>query len=147
MTSRLDRLVTLLDTGSTSVIRNTAAQQLADVQKSHPDELFNLIARILPYLRSKSWETRTAASKAIGGIVGNADQFDPNAEDGGLIMDAIKAEEDTVMTGTGDETALKSGSMQPPDMLSLETLDISAILSNGQKLLGSAGTDVESSYA
>ncbi|KAI7103757.1 hypothetical protein KC352_g30255, partial [Hortaea werneckii] len=78
-TSRLDRLVTLLETGSTQLIRNTAAQQLADVQKNHPDELFNLLTRVVPYLRSPSWDTRTAAAKAIGGIVEHAEKFDPNA--------------------------------------------------------------------
>src|ERR1700760_3621463 len=78
---RLDRLVTLLETGSTQLIRNTAAEQLADIQKQHPDELFNLLTRVIPYLRSKTWDTRTATAKAIGGIVSNADKFDPNAED------------------------------------------------------------------
>ena len=72
-------MVTLLETGSTQLIRNTAAQQLADVQKSHPDELFNLLTRVVPYLRSQSWDTRTAAAKAIGGIVDHAEKYDPNA--------------------------------------------------------------------
>lgn len=73
---RLDRLVLLLDTG-TSVVRNTAADQLAQVQKAHPDELYNLLGRIAPYLKSNQWETRVAAAKAIGGIVENVPQFDP----------------------------------------------------------------------
>ncbi|KAH9873083.1 hypothetical protein J1614_005480 [Plenodomus biglobosus] len=79
--TRLDRLVTILETGSTALIRNTAADQLADVQKQHPDELFNLLTRVIPYLRSKSWDTRVAAAKAVGGIAANAEKFDPNAED------------------------------------------------------------------
>src|ERR1700761_8726230 len=79
--TRLDRLVTLLETGHTTLIRNTAAQQLADVQKQHPDELFNLLSRVVPYLRSRSWDTRRAAAKAIGGIVENANKYDPNEDD------------------------------------------------------------------
>jgi TATA-binding protein-associated factor len=71
----------LLETGSTQLIRNTAAQQLADVQKTHPDELFNLLTRVIPYLRSGKWETRIAAAKAIGGIVDHAEKFDPNEDD------------------------------------------------------------------
>ena len=74
-------LVILLDTGSTQLIRNTAAQQLADVQKNHPDELFNLLTRVIPFLRSSSWDTRTAAAKALGGIVEHAPKFDPNEDD------------------------------------------------------------------
>ena len=71
----------LLETGSTQVIRNTAAQQLGDVQRQHPDELFNLLTRVIPFLKSKSWDTRTAAAKAIAGIVENASLFDPNADE------------------------------------------------------------------
>jgi hypothetical protein len=82
----------LLETGSTALIRNTAADQLADVQKQHPDELFNLLTRVIPYLRSKSWETRVAAAKAVGGIVSNAEKFDPNAEDE-PIEAGVKAED------------------------------------------------------
>ncbi|KAI9852363.1 MAG: TATA-binding protein-associated factor mot1 [Thelocarpon superellum] len=143
MTSRLDRLVTLLETGSTPLIRATAAQQLADVQKSHPDELFNLLTRVVPFLRSKSWDTRIAAAKAIGGIVDHADKFDPNAGD------ARKKAEDTVASssepgakvdGNGD-AALSEDQLQP------ETLDIAMILKYGKKLLGSAGKEYDYSLA
>ncbi|KAI9934271.1 TATA-binding protein-associated factor mot1 [Aspergillus wentii] len=141
MTSRLDRLVTLLETGSTALIRNTAAQQLADVQKQHPDELFNLLGRILPYLRSKSWDTRTAAAKAIGLIVTNADIFDPNQDDGQAIK---KAEDDD---DYDDGVEIKSEEQQPPSpdepLLQLDRLDITSILKFGKRLLGSAGKEYE----
>ncbi|KAI1306108.1 TATA-binding protein-associated factor mot1 [Mortierella claussenii] len=45
MATRLDRLVLLLETGSTAAVRATAAQQLGDIQKQHPSELFNLLSR------------------------------------------------------------------------------------------------------
>ncbi|KAF2091944.1 hypothetical protein K490DRAFT_61390 [Saccharata proteae CBS 121410] len=138
MASRLDRLVTLLETGSTQLIRNTAAQQLADVQKQHPDDLFNLLTRVIPYLRSKSWDTRTAAAKAIGGIVENAEKFDPNAQD-----DPIKSETNGhALNGSGlkqDEAALPLSE----DDLQLETLDIPMILKFGKQLLGSAGREYD----
>lgn len=137
-TSRLDRLVVLLETGSTQLIRTTAAQQLADVQKNHPDELFNLLARIVPYLRSSSWDTRTAAAKAIGGILEHAERFDPNAtldsdEDAKSEVKAdVKKEEDHVENGHG---AVASAS----PLLKLATLDVESILTHGKELLGSAG--------
>ncbi|KAH2752761.1 hypothetical protein KXW10_004254 [Aspergillus fumigatus] len=142
MTSRLDRLVTLLETGSTPFIRNTAAQQLADVQKQHPDELFNLLGRILPYLRSKSWDTRAAAAKAIGLIVANADTFDPNQDDGQEIK---KAENDDLDVDIKSEEELLS----PMDdsLLQLERLDLPSILKYGKRLLGSAGKEYEYSLA
>ncbi|KAJ7090312.1 SNF2 superfamily chromatin remodeling protein [Mycena belliarum] len=95
MTSRLDRLLLLLDTGSSTSVRNTAAKQLAqlaakslisdvaleeDVAKDHPPkhvslgdpqawaELMSVVARIIPYLHSKSFDTRTAASVALSHI-------------------------------------------------------------------------------
>ncbi|KAJ9607456.1 TATA-binding protein-associated factor mot1 [Cladophialophora chaetospira] len=132
-TSRLDRLVTLLDKGSTQLIRNTAAQQLADVQKQNPDNLFALLGRVLPYLQSKSWDTRTAAAKAIGGIVEHADKFDPNADE----------------TDTKFETPFKveDKTSEGDDFLQLGTLDIKLILTHGKKLLGSAGKEYEYSMA
>jgi TATA-binding protein-associated factor len=119
-------LVILLDTGSTQLIRNTAAQQLADVQKNHPDELFNLLTRIVPFLRSSSWDTRTAAAKALGGIVEHAQKFDPNED--------VKNENGDVKEENGSLTPLTS-----EDQLQLATLDVEAILTNGKELLGSAG--------
>ncbi|KAG6903183.1 hypothetical protein C0995_002726 [Termitomyces sp. Mi166 len=94
MTSRLDRLLLLLDTGSTVLVRNTAAKQLAQLAvksvtgdvafteedlKSKPQhgtfgepsawaELMAVVARIIPYLHSKSFDTRTAASVALSHI-------------------------------------------------------------------------------
>ncbi|KAK4635844.1 TATA-binding protein-associated factor mot1 [Fulvia fulva] len=130
-TSRLDRLVTLLETGSTQLIRNTAAQQLADVQKNHPDELFNLLTRVVPYLRSPSWDTRTAAAKAIGGIVDHAEKYDPNATLDDVKPD-LEANSNAVKTENGSAEA-------SPEQLQLATLDVEAILTNGKELLGSAG--------
>ncbi|OAP59184.1 hypothetical protein AYL99_06482 [Fonsecaea erecta] len=138
-TSRLDRLVTLLDKGSTQLIRNTAAQQLADVQKQNPDNLFALLGRVLPYLQSKSWDTRTAAAKAIGGIISNAEKFDPNADDADTKSEPLKVE----------EVPIKIAEKTPEvdDLLQLSTLDIKLILNHGKKLLGSAGKEYEFSMA
>ncbi|TFK76566.1 SNF2 superfamily chromatin remodeling protein [Pluteus cervinus] len=94
MTSRLDRLLLLLDTGSSSSVRNTAAKQLAQlavksvitdvaindddikanrhqlslVDSSAWNELMAVVARILPFLHSKSFDTRSAASVALSQI-------------------------------------------------------------------------------
>ncbi|KAJ7063461.1 SNF2 superfamily chromatin remodeling protein [Mycena amicta] len=90
MASRLDRLLLLLDTGSSTSVRNTAAKQLAQlaaksvisdvaleedvktpnkhVSQIDPQawaDLMSVVARIIPYLHSKSFETRTAASVAL----------------------------------------------------------------------------------
>lgn len=143
MASRLDRLVSLLETGSTQLIRNTAATQLADVQKAHPEELFNLLTRVVPYLRHKTWDTRIAAAKALGGIVDNAEKYDPNADDGSVKGepkkeengDSIKKEEPV------EEVPLADG------QLSLNDLDIVSILKYGRELLRGSGKEVDYALA
>jgi len=139
----LTALTRLLETGSTQLIRNTAAQQLADVQKQHPHELFNLLTRVVPYLRSNSWDTRITAAKAIGGIVENAERFDPNGDD-----PSVKPITDDELTAL-ETLKLEHGVPGSPsdDQLQLRTLDIAAILTHGKKLLGSAGKEYDYSLA
>lgn len=69
--SRLHRLLTLLDTGSTQATRFTAARQLGEIAKSHPQDLTSLLKKVSQYLRSKNWDTRVAAAHAIGAIAQN----------------------------------------------------------------------------
>jgi TATA-binding protein-associated factor len=95
---------------------------------------------VVPYLRSKSWDTRIAAAKAIGGIVENAPKFDPNEED-----DEVKKEESNG-DANGDAVKTENGSDVPESAstkLRPETLDVAAVLNYGRKLLGSAGRDYD----
>ncbi|CAA3010787.1 TATA-binding -associated factor BTAF1 isoform X1 [Olea europaea subsp. europaea] len=69
--SRLNRLLTLLDTGSTKGTRFTAARQIGEIAKSHPQDLNSLLSKVSQYLRSKKWDTRVAAAHAIGAIAEN----------------------------------------------------------------------------
>ncbi|KAF9426594.1 TATA-binding protein-associated factor mot1, partial [Entomortierella beljakovae] len=125
----LDRLVLLLETGSTAAVRATAAQQLGDIQKQHPSELFNLLSRVLVHLRSKSWDTRIAAGQALEAIVRNVPLWDPS-------------EESNIKTEEGSEQ--KSTAEQPKyDRLSFSNFDISQVLQNGKLLLGSAGKEYD----
>ena len=137
------RVLRLLETGSTQLIRNTAAQQLGDVQKQHPDELFNLLTRVLPFLKSKSWDTRTAAAKAIAGIVENASHFDPNGDDGN---DGIRAD-DSITNDANHGPSELPALVRDDIQLRLKTLDLTAILTNGKKLLGSGGQEQDYAIA
>jgi TATA-binding protein-associated factor len=129
-----------LEKGSTPLIRNTAAQQLADIQKQHPDELFNLLGRVLPYLRAHSWDTRTAAARAIGGIVSNVQRFDPNEDQADIKPDSNWIDHET-------DAEAEPATPDQDDLLQLDTLDIRSILQYGKKLLGSAGKEYEYSLA
>ncbi|KAF8933060.1 TATA-binding protein-associated factor mot1 [Dissophora ornata] len=130
MATRLDRLVLLLETGSTAAVRATAAQQLGDIQKQHPSELFNLLSRVLVHLRSKSWDTRIAAGQALEAIVSNVPQWDPSDEP------QVKNEEG----GTEQKPATEQGRY---DRLSFSNFDISQVIQNGKLLLGSAGKEYD----
>ena len=74
---RLDRLFLLLDTGSTPVIRKSAAEQLGEVQRLHPHELNILVNKVHCYLQSNNWDTRIAAGHAIEAICRNVCQWEP----------------------------------------------------------------------
>lgn len=138
------------------MVRNTAASQLADIQKAHPDDIFNLLNRIVPYLRSKSWETRTASAKAIGGVVENAEKWDPNRfnrpppkleeikdeELNGDGLCEVKSEE------TGESYAIKlENGLYNNDFLKFETLDYFSVIKNGKKLFRSSGKEYDFSLA
>jgi len=145
--TRLDRLVVLLETGSTTLVRNTAAQQLADIQKQHPHELYNLLARVAPYLRNKEWECRVAAGKAIGGIADNVPQWDPNADDSMQDikmennLDPIKEEDEEVKHEISNNSlpSHKEDSDDGDCRLCFKTFDPLQVVRHGEKLLGSAG--------
>ncbi|KAG0337819.1 TATA-binding protein-associated factor mot1, partial [Podila horticola] len=127
---RLDRLVLLLETGSTASVRATAAQQLGDIQKQYPSELFNLLSRVVVHLRSKNWDTRIAAGQALEAIVGNVPQWDPSDEP------QVKSEDESKETTPVTEASKY-------DRLSFSNIDISAVLQNGKLLLGSAGKEYD----
>lgn len=126
-----------METGSTPLIRNTAAQQLGDIQKQHPDDLFHLLNKVIPFLKSKYWETRSAAAKAIGAIVENADKYDPSTDED----HSVKQDPETL----GGDNGAQDASLEI--FLQLDTLDIAAILQNGKTLLGSGAKEHEYALA
>lgn len=134
-----------METGSTALIRNTAAQQLADVQKAHPEELFNLLTRVVPYLRHRTWDTRVSAAKALGGIVDNAERYDPNAIDD-LTKSETKNEDYQNGNGIKKEDPVKETPL-PDGRLSLETLDVLSILKHGKELVRGGGRDIDYALA
>ncbi|KAL2170535.1 hypothetical protein VTG60DRAFT_4643 [Thermothelomyces hinnuleus] len=138
MASRLDRLVTILETGSTRLIRDTAVNQLADWQKQHPDELFNLLTRVVPYLRHKEWETRSTAAKAIGKIIENAPFYDPNADDTSSPEDDAAGDENGIVK----KEEQKDSILDQEDYLSLDSLDVASILKYGRPLLRGGNVDL-----
>eukprot|EP01134_Creolimax_fragrantissima_P003326 CFRG3326T1 len=123
MTTRLDRLILLLDKGTSSATRTSAAKQIGEIQKNHPHELHALIARVQCLLKSKIWETRVAAAMAISELVKNVPIWDD------------KTIEDIDVTDTNTSDA--------DGRLGFDNFDIVRVLERGHSLLGSSGKEYE----
>ncbi|XP_038069588.1 TATA-binding protein-associated factor 172-like isoform X2 [Patiria miniata] len=132
MTTRLDRLFLLLDTGSTPVTRRAAAQQLGEVQRLHPHELHNLLAKIHFYLRSSTWETRIAAGHAIEAVAKHVPHWAP-----------IKKIKEEGASGTATPRIATPTHQREADQLRFDKFDVGRVLRHGSSLLGSAGTEYE----
>jgi TATA-binding protein-associated factor len=120
----LDRLFLLLDTGSSSVTRKAAAQQLGEVQRLHPHELPLLLKKIFVHLKSPSWDTRIAASQAINAVISHVPQWDP-------LPLIVKSENDT---------NLPSGKLS---QLKFNTFSIGTVLANRHFLTASEGKEFD----
>ncbi|QPG72722.1 hypothetical protein FOA43_000023 [Brettanomyces nanus] len=131
--SRLDRLVTLIETGSTPFIRNTAADQLSDLAKQHPEDIISLLSRVYPFLQNKKWETRITAARALGGIISHASQWDPNCEEEDTAVDAEAA----VTDQNFEEVLAKCEG----DLVTLADFSLAEVLQSGVVLLASSGVE------
>ncbi|KAJ0979707.1 hypothetical protein J5N97_015181 [Dioscorea zingiberensis] len=139
--SRLHRLLTLLDTGSTQATRFAAARQIGDIAKSYPQDLNSLLKKVSVYLRSKNWDTRVAAAQAVGAIAENVKHTSVKE-----LIGCIEAE----MADAGFSDAFKDIGMVwsnfTPDVvagLSFRSFDINKVLEFGSPLLASGGQEYD----
>lgn len=139
--SRLHRLLTLLDTGSTQATRFAAARQIGEIAKSHPQELNALLKKVSQYLRSKNWDTRVAAAHAIGAIAENVKHT--SLKD---LFASVEAEKHA--SGLSDETGDVGSTLPRPDTTATSELDfgsfeINRVLAFGSPLLSSGGQEYD----
>ncbi|KFM58081.1 TATA-binding protein-associated factor 172, partial [Stegodyphus mimosarum] len=126
MASRLERLFSLLENGSSPLTRKAAAVQLGEVQKLHPHELQNLLSKLRRYLYHSNWDTRIAAGQAVEAIISNVPEWKPN----GVL---IKKECDNTEV---HDTAL-AGRMK------FSEFDIDKVMKNGSNLLACESINVD----
>ncbi|CAE6520255.1 unnamed protein product [Rhizoctonia solani] len=156
MTSRLDRLLLLLDSGSSPSIRHTAARQIGQLAaKSLPRdapvaatvqikveagveelkststdvcygraaedwaEALSVVGMLLPYLRSKSSETRSAAALALSHICSFLPLWSPSPSN-------------------GSTDPMDVDTSEPP---TFPSFDLPSLLSHGKLLLASEGKE------
>lgn len=125
--TRLDRLFILLETGSPAT-RQASAKQIGDIQKACPQELHNLLNRLLAYLRHTSWDTRVYASQAIENILKNIPQWCPDAT---FVNEENKEQIDSSVS---DKKAI---------YMNFDNFQIYDILKKGARLMGSEGSEFD----
>ncbi|KAK4058278.1 TATA-binding protein-associated factor mot1 [Microbotryomycetes sp. JL221] len=187
--SRLDRLILLLETGSTPSVRLTAARQLGQLagvrvahssidQRHHASQIVNIkpedssssihsatdttwrgvdgewneviqvVARVLPYLQSRSADTRQAAASALGHISQAVGVWDPtltapvttDTKENNPIVDTVSSSTEATSTSATGQAQTLSTDRQ----LSLDSFDVIKVLSEGTILLSSSGTEYAS---
>uniref|UniRef100_A0A182VQT4 TATA-binding protein-associated factor 172 n=1 Tax=Anopheles minimus TaxID=112268 RepID=A0A182VQT4_9DIPT len=151
MTSRLDRLFILLESGTAAVTRKAAAKQIGEVQKLHPHELHNLLSRLLTYLHSNSWDTRIAASQAVQAILANVPQWEPKGLPGvGKVetkeeppSDPVDDEEEDKSCDSSSTHGSSNRNGHNNHRLSFDNFDLNAVLFKGARLMGSEGTEFD----
>lgn len=136
--SRLNRLLTLLDTGSTQATRFTAARQIGEIAKSHPQDLNPLLCKVSVYLRSKKWDTRVAAAHAIGAIAENA-KHTSMAE---LCSCIEKKLSEVGILGSVEDVALPNNYPEIVGETSFRSFDLRKVLEFGA-LLASGGQEYD----
>ncbi|KAH6578666.1 hypothetical protein BASA61_000131 [Batrachochytrium salamandrivorans] len=140
MATRLDRLVLLLDTGSTASVRSTAAKQLGQVQKQHPDDLYHLLSRILVHLRSKSWDTRVAAGEAIHAVALSVSQWDPPSPPPSLPSHSASSAMEISSTTT--DASVAAADLEEL-LFGFDSFDILDVLHRGAVLVASSGGEFD----
>ncbi|GAB1865965.1 TATA-binding protein-associated factor 172 [Camponotus japonicus] len=125
MTSRLDRLFILLETGTNAVTKRAAAQQLGEAQRLHPHDLHHLLARVSTLLKSPQWDTRVSAAHAVQAILAQVPPWDP---------ESIKKE-------TSPEKL--EGKRKTSTRLNLKSFDMGRVLAGSSHLTGSEGSEYD----
>ena len=108
------------------------------------DEITSYLARVVPFLRSKSWDTRVAASLAIESICHAAGIWDPDIEPskpGESSKSVLAEEEDDAKDAKPELSEL----LATESLLTFDAFSLPTVLATGTKLLSSAGKEFEQS--
>lgn len=88
-------------------------------------------------MRHKDWDTRATAAKAIGKIIENAPNYDPNEDEGAAVDKKEEGENGHVKKEEELDVSLTTD-----DSFKLDTLDVSMILRYGRELLRTGSVDL-----
>lgn len=147
--TRLDGLLSLLDSGTNSSMRKMAATQIGDLVAAHPSETRPVLRRVRNLLRSPVWETRIAASQAIAAIAEHSPRFvpvDQKVEDDHVARteedhhESIGAKEEQVIAGDASEPIAADVGAESYG-LTFSALDLDRVMKGGAMLFGSSGDE------
>ena len=112
----MERLFHLLESGQSPFLRKSAAYQIGEIAKSHPNKLSHLLRQLRPLAIAASWDTRIAAAHTLESLMQHIgdDQLSEQQQQ-------PKIEEDE------DEEQLQT----------LAEFDLSSLIANGPRLLSS----------
>jgi TATA-binding protein-associated factor len=133
MSTRLERLVVLVSSGSTATIRNTSSKQLSLIIKQYPQELYPLLHLLYPFIYSSSYDTRLSLSfclHAISCII----QFNP--------LNLQYTEYAT--ENPAKDSAVDKDQKMVDLLLDFNQFDLINVLEKGSQLLSSAGKEFDS---
>ncbi|PXF49054.1 putative helicase mot1 [Gracilariopsis chorda] len=154
--TRLDGLLSLLESGSNQGVRKMAAAQIGDLVAAHPSETRPVLRKVRTLLRSMVWETRVAAGDAISKIAEVSPRFTPRPSpsqpnqsvhiDQPSQPSLVKQEHriDGINHQTLDD-APQLHQSNPSSILQcglrFETLNIDRLMHSGEMLFGSTGDE------
>lgn len=106
------------------------------------DEITSYLARVVPFLRSKSWDTRVAAALAIESICHAAGIWDPDMEPSkpGESSKSLLADQEE---DGKDAKPNLSELIVTESLLTFDAFSLPTVLATGTKLLSSAGKEFE----
>lgn len=115
-----------METGQSAFLRRTAAFQIGEIVKTHPNELGQLLEKLKPLVTNSSWETRIAASQTIESIMKYLNEnelisnfFQLNSADPDLKLEKFNLS-DLLASGA----SLLSSDTQKYDLKSAETVQV-----------------------
>lgn len=157
--TRLDGLLTLLESGSNASVRKMAANQIGDLVAAHPSETRPVLRRVRRLLLSTTWEARVAAGEALASIADQSPRFIPQQSSSSPIPShpntSVK-QEDCDMRPKDEPSLIPPSEPSPhvndqsePVMdtsvlncaLRFDTFDLDKLMRDGAMLFGSSGDE------
>ena len=126
MESRLDKLLLIRENGQNALVRTEAATQISQIYCEEDENVLFIIDKVRPFVSKSNWETRKAASKAIGMLCTQHSSRKKTLFGKGISNDSF--------------LSLTNGYLNTE-------FDFENLVKNGTKLLGSSGKEYDVDYS